>query len=199
VDPPEEWVEAVVVVVDLDAGLPGKGSGDPADVLDDPAPTGDREGQEQGVQFGEVEAFAEVGAGGQQQDWDVTLSESFEDRLMQLLAGPAFQYGRLELVTRAQFASEGFKVLGTVGEYEHVSASSVRVSDVDADAAGSFVISFYPSEVCLDSDIFWRVRAGQGFVHDEVPTNKDCRRRARQAHGGPTPRRLHPGPRLAGR
>ena len=70
--PPEEGMEAVVVVVDLDAGLAGKGSGDPADVLDDPAPTGDREGQEQGVQLGEVEAFAEVGAGGQQQDRGVT-------------------------------------------------------------------------------------------------------------------------------
>ena len=66
--PSEQWVEAVVVVVDLDAGLTGKGAGDTADVLDDPASARDREGKEEGVEFGEVEAFAEVGAGGQQQD-----------------------------------------------------------------------------------------------------------------------------------
>jgi hypothetical protein len=65
VHPSEHWVEAVVVVVDLDAGLAGKGAGDAADTLHDPASARDREGQEQRVELWEVEAFAEVGAGGQ--------------------------------------------------------------------------------------------------------------------------------------
>ena len=63
--PSEEWVQAVVVVVDFDARLAGQSAGDSADVLHHPASTRDREGQEEGVEFGKVEAFAEVCAGGQ--------------------------------------------------------------------------------------------------------------------------------------
>ena len=56
----QKRVEGVVVVVDLDAGLVRQGAGDATDVLDDPATPRDREGQEQGVEGGQVEAFAET-------------------------------------------------------------------------------------------------------------------------------------------
>ena len=52
--PPEEWVQAVVVVVDFDAGLAGQSAGDSADVLHDPASTRDRGVVQPGPHFGET-------------------------------------------------------------------------------------------------------------------------------------------------
>lgn len=53
-----------MVVVDLGGGLAGVRAEDPAGVLDEAAFEGDRRGQEEGVKRGAVEAFADVGAGG---------------------------------------------------------------------------------------------------------------------------------------
>jgi hypothetical protein len=83
-------VKAVVVVGDFDAGLTGKGAGDPADVLHDPTSARDREGQEQGIAFGEVKTFAVVGAGGQQQDPDVARPSSSRIALCSFLPVPPF-------------------------------------------------------------------------------------------------------------
>jgi hypothetical protein len=137
VHPSEQWVQAVVVVVDLDAGLVGLSAGDSTDILHHARSTRDREGEEESVESGKVEAFAEVGAGGQEQDRCITLVELFEDGLVELLPGPSFQHGSLKALTRAQLAAESFEMLGAVGEDENVPAPSVRVGDVLADGLGS--------------------------------------------------------------
>ena len=80
--PSQQGMEGVVVVVDLNAGLAGKGAGDPAEVLYDPAAARDRKGQEQGVELGEIKALTEVGAGGQQQHRSVARPQPVEDRLV---------------------------------------------------------------------------------------------------------------------
>jgi len=54
----------VVVVVNLGGGFPGVGPQDASGVLDESAVEGDGGGEEQGVQRGAVEAFADVGADG---------------------------------------------------------------------------------------------------------------------------------------
>ena len=174
--PSKQRVQAVVVVVDFDAGLAGKSAGDPADVLHDPGPARDREGQEKGVELWKVEALAEVGASGQEQDRFMALVELIEDGLVQLLPRPSFQHGGFEPVTQAELGSESFEMLGAVGEHENVPAPSVRIDDVGADASGSFLVGGYPSQNRLYRGVFGRVRVGEGFAHDEVPADQDRRR-----------------------
>jgi hypothetical protein len=55
------------VVVDFGGGLAGVGPQDTAGVLYEPAFEGDGCGEEEGVDCGAVEAFADVGAGGDDQ------------------------------------------------------------------------------------------------------------------------------------
>jgi hypothetical protein len=59
----------VVVVVNLGGGLAGVGAQDPAGVLDEAAFECDRRGEEQGVEGWAVEAFANIGTGGDHEQW----------------------------------------------------------------------------------------------------------------------------------
>ena len=78
----------VEVVVDLDVGLDVVGAQDPSEVLHDPALEREREREEQGVETGAVEPFAEepvarsscpVGAGSAL-SWSITAARAFVPR-----------------------------------------------------------------------------------------------------------------------
>ena len=82
--------ELVDVVVELDVVFVVVGAEKPADVLDDSAFERDREGEEQGVEGGPVESFAEVGAGGDEYDAAVSGGGKFVDDASEgFLAGSA--------------------------------------------------------------------------------------------------------------
>ena len=169
-------MEAVVVVVNLGGRLARKSARHPADVLHDSAAARDQKGQEQAVEGGKIEAFAEVGAGGEQQDRGVARPDPVEDRPVQLLARPAFQHGGFETMARAQLGSEGLEVHGPVREHEDAAPPSVRVGDVAPDLPGSILITGHLSEDRLHWGVFGRVRVGQGLMHDKVPPDEHrCR------------------------
>ncbi len=169
-------MEAVVVVVNLGVRLARKSARHPADVLHDSAAARDQKGQEQAVEGGKIEAFAEVGAGGEQQDRGVVRPDPVEDRPVQLLARPAFQHGGFETMARAQLGSEGLEVHGPVREHEDAAPPSVRVGDVAPDLPGSILVTGHLSEDRLHWGVFGRVRVGQGLMHDKVPPDEHrCR------------------------
>jgi hypothetical protein len=86
----------VVVVVHGDTGLGGVGAEESADVLDDPAFGRHGEGEHEGVEAGEVEAFAEVAARGQRNDTVVVVDPFGEgvERGAGVSAVPAADVGR---------------------------------------------------------------------------------------------------------
>ena len=157
-----------MVVVDLDTGLVRQGAGDAPDVLDDPAAPRDREGQEQGVEDEKVEAFTEVGAGGEEEDRGAAATQPVEDRRVALLPGSALEHGRVEAVAAAELGSEGFEMLGAVGEDEDVASATVGVGDVDADLAGALGVGGDQAEDGLDPGVLGGVGVGEGVVDDEV-------------------------------
>ena len=110
--PSKQRVEGIVVVVQLDAGLAGKGARHPADVLHDPAAARDRKCQEQRVERREVEALAEVSAGGEQQGRAVSSAQPVEDSPTKFLASSTLKHRRLDAVARAQLGSEDLEVSG---------------------------------------------------------------------------------------
>ena len=66
--PVEDGDAGVDVVVELDVVLALVGAEESSDVLDDSSLERQREREEQGVELGPVEALAEVGAGGDEDD-----------------------------------------------------------------------------------------------------------------------------------
>ena len=79
------------VVVDIDVMLALVGAQESSDVLHDPTLEGEREREEQRVECGPVESFAEVGAGGDEDDANVgkPSSDGVADRGSCLLAEAA--------------------------------------------------------------------------------------------------------------
>jgi hypothetical protein len=127
-----------VVVVDLGGGLAGVGSEDPAGILDEPAFEGDRCDEEEGVESGAVEAFANVGAGGDDKQRRPV------GRVLQPGVGGGVGFGARAAAQDDRVVSslgkclrECLEVVGALGEHEAVPTVLQGSGDVRDDLIGS--------------------------------------------------------------
>ena len=136
----EDRDAAVDVVVELDTVLALVGAEQPADVLHDSTFEREREGEEQGVELGPVEALAEVGAGGDEHDpvVGVPVGDGVGDGLAGSLAEPAAKHERV-VAQAVESGDDGVDVLGALGEHqagptggEHASWTSAQICAVRA-------------------------------------------------------------------
>lgn len=127
-----------MVVVDLGGGLAGVRSQDSAGVLDEPAFERDRSGEEQGVERGAVEAFADVGTGGddEQRRTVRSRSELGVGGGAGLGAHTAAQDDRV-VSTYGECLREYLKVVGALGEHQAVTTVSQGGGDVLDDLVSS--------------------------------------------------------------
>ncbi len=68
----------------------------------------------------------------------------------------------------AELGSEGFEMLGAVGEDGDVASATVGVGAVDADLAGALGAGGDQAEDGLDPGVLGGVGVGEGVVDDEV-------------------------------
>jgi hypothetical protein len=138
----------VVVVVNLGGGLARKRSEDAAGVLHQSALEGDWGGEEERVQRWAVEAFADVGAGGDSEQWWPVRSrlEPFEGGRPGLGTHAATQHDRL-VSPLHQRGDEAVEMFGPLGEHQAVPAASQGGRDVIHDLAGSDLVG---DQVAID-------------------------------------------------
>ena len=130
-----------MVVVDLGGGLAGVRAQDPPGVLDEAPFERDRRGEEQGVQGRAVEALADVGAGGHDQQWrPAGLGlEPGEGGGAGLGAHAAAQDDR-SCPCVAQSCGEPLEVGGPLGEHQAVPPAGQGLGDVGDDLGGACVV-----------------------------------------------------------
>src|ERR1019366_2330969 len=131
----------VVVVVDLGGGLAWAGSQDAPGVLDETSFERDRRGEEQGVQWGAVEAFTGIGPGGHgQQRWLAGLRlETGEGGGPGFGAHSAAQHNRVVALV-SQSVGEPLEVGGPLGQHQAVPSPGQRLANVGGDLVSAAVV-----------------------------------------------------------
>ena len=152
-----------MVIVDLRSGLTGICTQDPPGVLDESAFEGERCGEEQGVQGGTVEAFADVRAGGDDKEAPsgrVGLEPGQCGRAS-FGAHAAAEHNRV-VAQLAEHGDQTVKVTQPLSQHEAVPASGECIRDVTNDLGRPDRIG---GEVVVDrGDPAWGGRVGLSRV-----------------------------------
>ena len=161
----EDWDPGVDVVVELDVVFSLVGAQESPDVLHDPALERQGESEKQGVEFGPVEALAQVGTRGDKHDSGVWLAsgDGFADGSPGLLPEPAPEHER-RVPERGKAIDDDLDVIGSLREDQTSSAARHGVVDVNADLTGPLHIGHERSKHRLDVCRLALAHLGAGLV-----------------------------------
>ena len=159
----------VVVVVHDDVNFGGVSSQEPADVLDDAAFEGHGERENEGVEAGKVEAFAEVAAGGEGDDRSAVadLVGELVDDVAAVFAGLSTDEEQRGIPIGTEQFRECVEVVFALGKHQHPSTVAGQGSKVVHDETVAGRVVRQGSEHVLDVWGFL-FESEPGGVHVEV-------------------------------
>ena len=164
----------VDVVVEFDVVFAGVAAQQPPDVLHDPPFEREWEGEEQGVELGPVESFAEVGAGGDEHDPGVGVAF---DRWRRLTARRALTPSPPRSTRAWSPSAASVVTMVSMCSVRWVSTRQVRpavtaVVHVGADLGGALLVVDERAEHVLDVGGVVVVDLGRRVVHDQLASDE---------------------------